>query len=64
MGMIRSFGSGDRQISLVGSPIEFSSTTAAQDLAPPLVGEHTFVLLETAGYSPKQIDGLKERNVI
>lgn len=51
-------------VPLVASPIKMSRTPPAVDRAPPLLGQHTDEVLESLGYDPAQIRGLRERGVI
>jgi formyl-CoA transferase len=49
----------------VAAPFAFSETPARSPLAPPLLGEHTEVVLrETLGYGRERIDELAARGVI
>ena len=50
---------------LGGIPIKYSETPAAIRLHPPLLGEHTDeVLAEVLGYSPENIEALKQQGAI
>jgi formyl-CoA transferase len=50
---------------LVGSPLKMSETSVEYTLPPPRLGEHTTtILVESLGYSPAQVEGLKARGVI
>ena len=53
------------RVSLVSSPMKLSATPVYQHSAPPLLGEHTeLVLTELLGYDPKKIAELQSRGVI
>jgi crotonobetainyl-CoA:carnitine CoA-transferase CaiB-like acyl-CoA transferase len=48
---------------LIGSPVSLSDT--GRFIRPaPLVGEHTYEILTSAGYDDKIIEALRERGVI
>jgi len=50
---------------LTGIPIKYSETPSSVRLHPPLLGEHTdLVLTETLGYSSDKIDSLKAQGTI
>jgi crotonobetainyl-CoA:carnitine CoA-transferase CaiB-like acyl-CoA transferase len=52
-------------LKLVASPIKMSRTPVRQDLAPPLLGQHTAdVLHEVLGYSAEQQAQLRSKGVI
>jgi crotonobetainyl-CoA:carnitine CoA-transferase CaiB-like acyl-CoA transferase len=44
-------------------PIAFSTTPARTEGLGPLLGEHTDVILQEAGFTPQEIAGLRERGV-
>lgn len=48
----------------VGCPIHFSATPGPASTPPPLLGQHTRVLLREAGYAEGQIDELIEAGVV
>lgn len=47
-----------------GPHLQFSRTPIVLTRAEPLVGESTDALLEAAGYSPGQVQDLRERNIV
>jgi len=51
-------------LSLVGPVAKLSETPAAVRVAPPLLGEHSEVLLRELGYRPNEIDSLRVEGVI
>jgi crotonobetainyl-CoA:carnitine CoA-transferase CaiB-like acyl-CoA transferase len=51
-------------ISSVGVPIKLSETPGAVRTAGPLIGEHSRELLNEAGYTASEIDGLLKRGVV
>jgi crotonobetainyl-CoA:carnitine CoA-transferase CaiB-like acyl-CoA transferase len=52
-------------LKLVASPIKMSRTPVRQDLAPPLLGQHTDdVLRDVLGYSDEQQTALRNKGVI
>jgi len=52
-------------LKLVASPIKMSRTPVRQDLAPPLLGQHTNdVLRDVLGYSVEQQTALRNKGVI
>jgi crotonobetainyl-CoA:carnitine CoA-transferase CaiB-like acyl-CoA transferase len=56
---------GTGPVNLVASPMKLSATPVRNDLAPPLLGQHTQeVLVELLGYSAEKIQQLREASVI
>jgi crotonobetainyl-CoA:carnitine CoA-transferase CaiB-like acyl-CoA transferase len=52
-------------VQMPGNPIKFSDTTEGPFTAPPLLGEHTDVVLrDFLHYSSEQVDALRHRGVI
>lgn len=52
-------------LQLVSSPLKMSRTPVRQDLPPPLLGQHTIeVLSQVLGYSPTQLEALRDQGVI
>ncbi len=52
-------------VPLVRNPVNFDSTPVRYDRAPPLLGEHTEeVLAEWLGYSPREIEALRDEAAI
>jgi crotonobetainyl-CoA:carnitine CoA-transferase CaiB-like acyl-CoA transferase len=49
---------------LIGSPVSLSDTPGRFIRPAPLVGEHTYEILTSAGYDDKIIEALRERGVI
>jgi len=52
------------EVRLSGSAVRMSETPVRYDLAPPLAGEHTDAVLRGLGYEPRDVERLRERNVI
>lgn len=48
----------------VGFPVKLSETPAAIRRPSPRLGEHTGEILEWLGYSPDEMEGLKEKGII
>jgi crotonobetainyl-CoA:carnitine CoA-transferase CaiB-like acyl-CoA transferase len=56
---------GTGPVNLVASPIKLSATPVRNDLAPPLLGQHTNeVLAELLGYSEEKIQQLRGASII
>ena len=49
---------------LAPTPIELSETPGTYRRPAPLLGEHTDEILTGLGYSPAEIDALREERVI
>ena len=56
-------GSG-KNMMLTGCPIKLSHTPAEVQVAFPQLGEHTDIILQRIGYSPREITRLKEEKVL
>jgi len=53
------------RIGFPGYPYKFSETPAESHRPPPLLGEHNQeILIELLDYSPEEVQGLREQNVI
>jgi crotonobetainyl-CoA:carnitine CoA-transferase CaiB-like acyl-CoA transferase len=52
------------EIPVIGTPLRFSRMTPGVRQAAPLQGEHTDRILAEFGYSPAQIDQLREKKVV
>ena len=64
--LVRSVRNGaGNDVPLVSNPVDFSTTPAIYERAPPLLGEHTGeVLSEWLGYSAEAIDALRDKAAI
>jgi len=51
-------------LDLVGQPVRFSACDAGPRSAAPELGEHTDVILRELGYDARQIEKLKQHNII
>jgi formyl-CoA transferase len=51
-------------LDLVGQPVRFSDCDAGPRTAAPEFGEHTDVILRELGYDARQIEELKQHNII
>jgi crotonobetainyl-CoA:carnitine CoA-transferase CaiB-like acyl-CoA transferase len=51
-------------LQLTGSPLKLSITPVTMRKHPPILGEHTELLLERIGYNMEEIARLKENNII
>ena len=49
---------------VIGAPIKLSATPASLRSAPPVLGQHTDAVLEELGYSPVDIERLREAGVV
>jgi len=49
---------------MVGFPVKFSEAETVPPAAPPRLGEHTDEMLQSAGYSKKEIEQLKKDGVV
>jgi crotonobetainyl-CoA:carnitine CoA-transferase CaiB-like acyl-CoA transferase len=65
-GLVRELRNGnDVSVPLVSNPVNFGGTPVCYEKAPPLLGEHTFeVLQERLGYSDAEIEVLRKDEVI
>ena len=64
IGMVRTFGSGDRARRLVGFPVAFAATPGEPGLPPPDLGEHTTAVLAELGYDESEVARLREAGAI
>lgn len=51
-------------VKLVGSPVKLSRTNTKIERHPPMAGEHTWEILQEAGFSFEEITYFKENNII
>lgn len=51
-------------IKVVGTPLKLSSTPASIRTPPPILGEHTTIILQSLGYTPSEIAELIKSKVI
>ncbi|MFP5115612.1 CaiB/BaiF CoA transferase family protein [Bacillaceae bacterium C204] len=51
-------------LKLTGSPLKLSKTPVTMRHHPPLLGEHTELLLKRIGYNTEEITRMKENNII
>lgn len=64
LGLVQTFGEGDRSLDLLGFPVEYSATICKPGLPPPLLGEHTESTLTGLGYSAEQQEKLHDIGAI
>ncbi len=55
LGLVRTFGTGDRAVRLVGFPLSFEGTPAVHDVPPPALGEHNAEVFASLGYGPDEL---------
>ena len=55
---------GEHPVKVTGFPVKLSATPARLRHAPPALGEHTADILTKLGYSPHEIEGLREAGTI
>ncbi len=46
------------------SPFQFPNSPTTEDIAPPILGQHTAQILETLGYTEEQVHTFRERGVV
>jgi crotonobetainyl-CoA:carnitine CoA-transferase CaiB-like acyl-CoA transferase len=51
-------------IRVVGAPIKLSATPASLRTPPPVLGQHTDAVLAELGYSPAEVDRLRDTRVV
>jgi crotonobetainyl-CoA:carnitine CoA-transferase CaiB-like acyl-CoA transferase len=51
-------------LTLMGQPLRFSESIAPDAGPPPVLGEHTVLVLRAAGYSDAEIADLGRRGVV
>lgn len=54
----------ERDLRVLGSPFRVDGEPTAATAPPPLLGQHTEQVLAELGYSPEEIDAMKERGAI
>lgn len=64
LGMVRTFGEGERAARLVGYPVAFEGTPAVPGLPPPELGEHTTEVLEALGYDAAALERLRAEGAV
>ncbi|MFQ5683000.1 MAG: CaiB/BaiF CoA transferase family protein [Candidatus Binatia bacterium] len=64
IGMVKTFGQGDRALQLVGFPVAYSRTPCEPDLPVPDVGEHNEAIFHELGYTEKDLAGMKDEGAI
>lgn len=57
-GYLSTVGDGDDAVTMVRVPVAFSDTPAVTPTMPPALGEHTFDVLESLGYTPEEFADL------
>ncbi len=62
--MVQTVAHPNGPLAMVGPVAKLSETPATVRVAPPLLGEHTEVLLRELGYRPNEIDSLRVEGVI
>ena len=62
--MVQTVAHPNGPLAMVGPVAKLSETPAAVRVAPPLLGEHSEVLLRELGYRPNEIDSLRVEGVI
>jgi crotonobetainyl-CoA:carnitine CoA-transferase CaiB-like acyl-CoA transferase len=63
-GMVQTVYHPDGPLAMVGPVAHLSRTPATVRAAPPLLGQHTAAILGELGYTPEEIDDLREKQVI
>ena len=64
LGMLKTYGEGDRAVSLLGCAVDYKGTITGSDLAPPLLGEHTREVFLALGYGEDDISHMLEEGAI
>ena len=64
LGMVQTFGDGDRALDLVGFPVAYGNTACEAGLPPPLLGEHSTEVLMDMGYTEEDLARLAEEEAI
>jgi formyl-CoA transferase len=58
------YGAGERAFRLIRPPADFASTPVGGGSPPPYLGEHTGAILGDLGYSPAEIQSLREEGAV
>jgi len=64
LGMIKTFGEGDRALNLVGFPVAYGGTECEPGLPPPLLGENSNDVLIELGYTEEDLARLVAEEAI
>ena len=64
LGMVQTFGDGNRAVRLVGFPMAFGATPLVPDRPPPDPGEHNHEVLKALGYADVEIESFGAEQVI
>ena len=64
LGMVQTFGDGDRALNLVGFPVAYGNTACEAGLPPPLLGENSTEVLMDLGYTEEDLARLAEEEAI
>ena len=64
LNLIRTYGTGERMLKLVGCPVTFGETQCDPGLPPPYVGEHTESILQDLGYNQAEIKRLRQQRAV
>ncbi|NYT79577.1 CoA transferase [Alcaligenaceae bacterium] len=52
------------EVPQVMSPLRFANSPVKEDIAPPILGQHTEEILGTLGFTNEQVESLRERGVV
>jgi formyl-CoA transferase len=64
LGLLRSFGSGDRALRLVGFPLSFDATPAGHDVPPPRLGEHNAEVFAELGLAADDVTKMQAAGTV